>query len=401
MKLPQQEQTIRERIQRMTLLTSIFALGFLIQSIYFGFNFYFWNYLTSYTKSFWDYFLDDHHDVEEIENFRLKSDPLKLKADWLLNLTIFCFWIPQIVMIFFLLNDHDKALKLKNKRNDSKSQSFALEINSSNDEDIEIALKEVSDGKSIFNSKRQAIGIAPHAARPNGLFPSSDINIINNLSECGQKFVHPAKWTLSIANFILTAEAIMQTETWSELSKAKGSDNNVTIHDVNQHFSIPWTRGSDSSSIALNFEPRPRNVELILSHSWSGSFKQTLAAIKTLITVHLFSPETLVFFGTFSQYQAEDNVVNGLTIAEQLAIKVFDKVIETRPKYGMAVIHTTLSEVHDRLWCVDEVHKARKAGIKVFGLFDPSVWSLLDFHRTATIQTENATCFDENDGETI
>eukprot|EP00548_Thalassiothrix_antarctica_P010310 CAMPEP_0194161358 /NCGR_PEP_ID=MMETSP0152-20130528/78897_1 /TAXON_ID=1049557 /ORGANISM="Thalassiothrix antarctica, Strain L6-D1" /LENGTH=366 /DNA_ID=CAMNT_0038871137 /DNA_START=526 /DNA_END=1626 /DNA_ORIENTATION=+ len=299
-------------------------------------------------------------------------------------------------MVFFLLREYDKVVKLRRESNASGLHTSNLENDSNNGINGENEIEDVVDGNPIKDSNRETIGMAPHAPRPNSLFSFGDINTIRDSSERGQKFLQPVNWSLSVANFILIAEYILKTETWLVLSRAKGGENNVTTHDINQHFTIPWTSGS-GCSIALLLALHPGEVELMLSHSWSGSFKQTLAAIKTLVTMHFLSPETLIFFCAFSQYQAEDNISNGLTIQQQIAMEPFDSVIEARPKFGVSVIHTTLSEVYERLWCVDEVYAARKAGLEVFGLFDPSVWLLSNFAKTIAIETESAKCSNEND----
>ena len=75
----------------------------------------------------------------------------------------------------------------------------------------------------------------------------------------------------------------------------------------------------------------------------------------------------------------------------------FNSVLEVRPKFGMSVIHTTLSEVYERLWCVDEVHAAHKASLEDFGLFAPSVWLLSNFAKIIAIEIESAKCSNEND----
>merc|ERR1711884_772578 len=103
---------------------------------------------------------------------------------------------------------------------------------------------------------------------------------------------------------------------------------------------------------------RPEKADLMLSHSWSGSVKETLNALRTLVTMHFLPVEARVFFCTLSQYQPDDGAEGGLSIQEQLDKDPFDKVIRSRPKYGMYVIHTLKSELYERLWCVNEVYEA-------------------------------------------
>merc|ERR1711862_493245 len=69
----------------------------------------------------------------------------------------------------------------------------------------------------------------------------------------------------------------------------------------------------------------------------------------------------------------------------------------SRPKYGMYVVHTLLSEVYDRLWCASEVYEARKAGIEITAIFDPHRFSAKGMSRSMNIKTENAKCATESD----
>jgi len=63
----------------------------------------------------------------------------------------------------------------------------------------------------------------------------------------------------------------------------------------------------------------------------------------------------------------------------------------------MYVVHTLLSEVYDRLWCVSEVYEARKAGIEITGIFDPHAFSAKGMTRSLNTKTENASCATESD----
>merc|ERR1711937_920525 len=67
----------------------------------------------------------------------------------------------------------------------------------------------------------------------------------------------------------------------------------------------------------------------------------------------------------------------------------------------MYVVHTSISEVYNRLWCVHEVHEAIKGNIKITGLFDPKAWTLSTFDRLMKIKTEKAECTMEDDRITL
>ena len=108
--------------------------------------------------------------------------------------------------------------------------------------------------------------MAPPTLWSNSSFSPGDINTIRDSSKRGQKVIQLVNWSLSVANIILIAEYILKTETFLVLLQAKGGKNNVTTHDINQHFTIPWTIGS-GYSIALLLALHPSKVELMLSHS--------------------------------------------------------------------------------------------------------------------------------------
>eukprot|EP00933_Yihiella_yeosuensis_P056806 TRINITY_DN5623_c0_g4_i1.p1 TRINITY_DN5623_c0_g4~~TRINITY_DN5623_c0_g4_i1.p1 ORF type:complete len:388 (-),score=74.22 TRINITY_DN5623_c0_g4_i1:430-1518(-) len=57
----------------------------------------------------------------------------------------------------------------------------------------------------------------------------------------------------------------------------------------------------------------------------------------------------------------------GPGVAVQLAMNPFGKVIESNPRYGMLVIHTTAAELYGRLWCVFEVNEADSSNVEPSG----------------------------------
>eukprot|EP00548_Thalassiothrix_antarctica_P009059 CAMPEP_0194156480 /NCGR_PEP_ID=MMETSP0152-20130528/68508_1 /TAXON_ID=1049557 /ORGANISM="Thalassiothrix antarctica, Strain L6-D1" /LENGTH=236 /DNA_ID=CAMNT_0038864185 /DNA_START=15 /DNA_END=725 /DNA_ORIENTATION=- len=170
------------------------------------------------------------------------------------------------------------------------------------------------------------------------------------------------------------------------------------MHDINAHFVIPWTEGK-GCSIALLFDQAPEKVELMISHSWSASVRQTYNALNSLSLMHLIPMETRVFFCTLCQYQPGDDAQLGLSIQAQLEMQPFSQVIKNKPKFGMFVIHTLISEVYTRLWCVFEVNEGLHAKIEMTGLFDPTVWTLSAFKKMMKVDTKVAQCHpnDRND----
>merc|ERR1712008_251743 len=132
------------------------------------------------------------------------------------------------------------------------------------------------------------------------------------------------------------------------------------------HFIIPWTKGT-GCSIACLMDDNQKPVDLMISHAWAGSVIESLASIETITTMYLVPKETRIFFCAMCLYQPEDSTIGGLSIREQLTMKPFQSIINHRPQHGMFIIHTTISEVYERLWCVHEVDEAINAKIEICG----------------------------------
>merc|ERR1719456_1276407 len=89
------------------------------------------------------------------------------------------------------------------------------------------------------------------------------------------------------------------------------------------------------------------------------------------------------FFCTFSMYQPQDGAEGGLSISEQIALEPFAKIIESKPTHGMFVLHTTVSEVYDRLWVAHEADVGIDAELQMRGLFDMYRWTVEKFETVA------------------
>jgi hypothetical protein len=236
------------------------------------------------------------------------------------------------------------------------------------------------------------IGIAPSAPRPDWL-PSSGK---------GQAHVEPTHWSLSIANYLRLVQFCRGTSTWVAIANAKGGEEKITMYDVNKHFVKPWTIGTGCSLAVLLSGDEPQPAELMLSHAWAGSVVQTFHGIETLLSMHKLPSEARVFFCTFCLYQPEDGHADGLSVNDQVELQPFAKIIESRPQYGMFVIHTTLSEVYDRLWVVHEADTAEAASISVNGIFDVNCWEQPRWcSRKNSIRTQEGKCGVEADREFI
>merc|ERR1719265_1160943 len=121
------------------------------------------------------------------------------------------------------------------------------------------------------------------------------------------------------------------------------------MYDVNEHFVKPWTQGTGCSISLLMNTAEQLPAEGMFSHAWAGSVLETYNCLQNMVN-HCGVPSTArFFFCTFSMYQPEDSAPGGLTISEQVGLNAFAKIIESKPMHGMFVLHTTLSEVYDRL----------------------------------------------------
>merc|ERR1712190_470041 len=63
----------------------------------------------------------------------------------------------------------------------------------------------------------------------------------------------------------------------------------------------------------------------------------------------------------------------------------------------MCVLHTTISEVYDRLWVAHEADVATDAGLNIRGLFDGYRWTEDKFHQIERVSTEAGKCGVEKD----
>ena len=230
-------------------------------------------------------------------------------------------------------------------------------------------------GITIISAQQQDIVQAPHAPRPSWLSNNGP----------GQANVAPSSWSISLDNFIVFVRACMETHTWRVLAEVKeGGSTSITMYDLNRHFITPWTSGT-GCSIAGLMDDNQGSVELMISHAWAGSVVESLSAVKTMINMFLLPKETRIFFCTLCMYQPQDNATGGLSIAQQLTRNPFAEIISQRPSHGMYIIHTSISEVYTRLWCVHEVDECEANGIDMFGAFDPASWNDTALKNMATI----------------
>ena len=234
-------------------------------------------------------------------------------------------------------------------------------------------------------------GYAPPALRPPWLPDSGP----------GQRNVVPLCWSLSVEQWVTFIHTCKQTDTWKALVAVKG-EYNISMRDINEHFVVPWSRGTGCSIALLMNAAQQSEAECMLSHSWDGSVVETYNCLQNMVNHQGVPKAARIFFCTLSMYQPEDGAANGLSISEQLALEPFNKIIESRPQHGARVIHTTVSEVYGRKWVAHEANVAINAGIELTGLFDMYRWyqSVEEFEQT-TIKTEDGECSREEDRQYI
>jgi len=227
--------------------------------------------------------------------------------------------------------------------------------------------------------KRVVLGTAPPAPRPKWMAASGP----------GQANVEPLRWSLSVKQWIGFVRACMKTETWKALAHMKG-EYKINMYDVNQHFVIPWTKGTGSSLALLMNCDEQSVVQLMLSHAWAGSVLESYNCLQNLVNhTDDINMDTRIFFCTFCMYQCADDAEGGLSIGAQVDLAPFQKVIASRPKHGMAILHTTISEVYGRLWVAHEADVGIDAEIQMRGAFDFYRWTLDKFQRAEAVHTKD------------
>jgi len=233
----------------------------------------------------------------------------------------------------------------------------------------------------ITNVDLTVIGSAPLAPRPTWL-PTTG---------AGQSTVEPGNWSISLENWTRFMRACMDTDTWACLVAAK-QERNINMYDMKDHFIVPWTCGT-GCSVADLVKENQGSVELMISHAWTGSVTETISAMESVLCMYSLPKETRIFFDSLCLYQAEDNAAFGLSIAQQLVQKPFALIIERKPTHGMFVVHTTISEVYDRLWCVHEMDECLVVGLNTFGVFDLASWDNNKLKlSTTSVKTCDADC---------
>lgn len=184
----------------------------------------------------------------------------------------------------------------------------------------------------------------------------------------GNMNVTPVKWGMKITQFCAFITWCKLMGPWDELTdeennfgKTKGY---VNLYQICDRYVKPYTRGLGSSIALLLNNEAPLLAEIMISHAWGEGILETMAALLGKASTLSISLETAIWFCTFAQYQPGDLPGDcGPGVAAQLALDPFKQVIESKPRYGMLVIHTSRVELYTRLWCVFEVNEAEASGV--------------------------------------
>ena len=209
----------------------------------------------------------------------------------------------------------------------------------------------ISDGPNI-------IGRAPRARRPSWLPTKGD---------------HRARavcWSLSAEQIIFFMRSCVATRTWATLKTVKGEDA-ITMHDVSEHFVIPWTQGTGGCSIALLMNVGAAlPAERVLVHSPDGSAVETYNCVQNVVNHAGVPPEARLFFSTFSMFQPVSGGSSGFSTCPQPERDPIAAILSLSPKHGVYVVHTTKADVCSDLWVVNAICEAIAKEVPIHGVLD-------------------------------
>lgn len=204
----------------------------------------------------------------------------------------------------------------------------------------------------------------------------------------GNLNVIPEEWGMSLRQwcaFIMGCK--LCKEIWTKLEESRDQKNividsttgnehsYVNLYQICDTFVKPWTRNLGNSIALLLNGDRPLKAEVMISHAWGEDIIESVVSVVGKMTAIGMTLDTTVWFCTFAQYQPGDEEGDcGPGVATQLALDPFKKVISSKPRFGMLVIHTSAAELYGRLWCVYEVNASEESGLPIqcaasFGYF--------------------------------
>eukprot|EP00971_Amphidinium_carterae_P175677 3482009-Amphidinium_carterae.1 len=170
-----------------------------------------------------------------------------------------------------------------------------------------------------------------------------------------QKLVPPTSWGMRLQQWNGYVDACKETDEYKALKESRAAAKGcVNMYDLNKQWVIPQTAGTGASLALLLNRDQPLEAEVMISHAWGEDVEQCQQAL-----VNVCMPEAkVVWFCVFANYQAGGDGDVGPDIGWQLSLSPFQQVINHPDLVAMVVIHTTVEEVYNRLWCVHEIDEA-------------------------------------------
>lgn len=232
---------------------------------------------------------------------------------------------------------------------------------------------------------------APLAARPEWLPDSGP----------GQRMFECELWTVSIHQLMAFLTHCVRTTTWDAIAEVKG-ERNITMHDIRDHFILPWTQGTGCSIAMLlhaaavgwanrflsDIEPAPPpKVEGYVVHAWRGSVVELRQGLRDLVKRQHVHANTRVFIDALCLYVPDDvydvdGASEGLLQAEQMGVSTRLLQLEkrlTRRNLGLEVyvMHSARCSVFSRAWALHELCVSLAQGLRVWHSFDFTLWEEL------------------------
>lgn len=166
----------------------------------------------------------------------------------------------------------------------------------------------------------------------------------------------PTKWSVTLKQWNRVINECKQNSRYNHIKTCKKPwENYVNMHDMNEHFVIPWSARS-GCGLALLLNKQGLDARLMCSHAWSENVDECQEAVNTTAKDQNLCAGLSMWFCTFAQYQPQDEC--GPSIKEQLDLEPFTKVIKSAGVGKMIAIHTTAADLYSRLWCVLEMDEA-------------------------------------------
>lgn len=187
--------------------------------------------------------------------------------------------------------------------------------------------------------------------------------------------VPPNEWGMTLAQWaaFITGCRMCENE-WRDLENDTSRkdpeivDKHVNLYQMVNEYVKPWTSNLGNSIALLMNNATPLKSETMLSHAWAEDMIEAMVAVLSKASISGMHFKTVVWFCAFAQYQPGDQEGDcGPGVAAQLALDPFRAVIDSNPRFGMMVIHTSTAELYGRLWCVYEVNASEDSKVVCSG----------------------------------